>query len=296
MTERSIISAAELRRRAAVAKSSLSACTLCERRCGVNRLAGERAPCGLGDQTYCFKRHLSMAEEVELVPSYMVYLGGCNFRCGFCVQAPVCFDPARGQLVDPVAMATHCIQLVARGVKSINLLGGEPSLHVHTILEVAAAAADLGHVLPLVLNSNFYMTPEVLDLLDGVVSVYLADYKFGNNACAARIAGVDRYVEVLERNLLAARDHAARNGAAMLIRHLLMPGHAECCLAPVARFVAAHVPNATFHVMDSYVPAWRAVNAASMYPELAGLLGETDREAAAGVLSSVRLTREGALL
>lgn len=279
-----------------MARASLSACTLCERRCGVDRLAGERAPCGLGEQTYCFKRHLSMAEEVELLPSYMVYLGGCNFRCGFCVQAPVCFDPARGELVNPAALAAHCIELVARGAKSINLLGGEPSLHMHTILEVAAAAADLGHVLPLVLNSNFYMTPEVLDLLDGVVSVYLADYKFGNNACAARIAGVDRYVEVLERNLLAAHAHATRNGATMLVRHLLMPGHAECCLAPVARFVESHLPTAAFHVMDSYVPAWRAANALAAYPELASVLSEADRQTAAGVLASVKLTREGALL
>lgn len=237
-----------------------------------------------------------MAEEVELVPSYMVYLGGCNFRCAFCVQAPACFDPFRGEQVDPAALASHCIKLVAQGVTSINLLGGEPSLHVHTILEVAAAASDLGRTLPLVLNSNFYMTPEVLDLLDGVVSVYLADFKFGNDACAARIAGVERYVEVLERNLLDAHARAARHGATMLVRHLLMPGHAECCLAPVARFVESHLPDATFHVMDSYVPAWRAAGGNAANPELSALLSEHDRHAAAGVLASVRLTCGGSLL
>lgn len=237
-----------------------------------------------------------MAEEVELLPSYMVYLGGCNFRCEFCVQAPVCFDPARGERVDPEALAAYCIDLVARGAKTINLLGGEPSLHLHTILEVAAAAAESGHALPLVLNSNFYMTPEVLHLLDGVVSVYLADFKFGNDACAARIAGVDRYVEVLERNLLAAHAHAARSGATLLIRHLLMPGHHECCLAPVARFVAASLPGATFHVMDSYVPAWRAAHTPAAHPELGGLLSEADRRNAAGVLASVKLTHEGVFL
>lgn len=82
----------------------------------------------------------------------------------------------------------------------------------------------------------------------------------------------------------------------MLVRHLLMPGHAECCLAPVSRFVAARLPEAAFHVTDGYVPAWRAASAPGAYPELAGLLSEADREAAAGVLSSVRLTCEGAML
>lgn len=244
------IDRAELRDRAERARALLRPCTLCEKRCGVDRLAGERAPCGLDDRTWCFKRHVSYAEELPLLPSYMVYLGGCNFRCRFCVQAPECFDPRMGVQVRPAEVARDLERVVARGARTINLLGGEPGLHLHTILEIAAEAEP---PLPLVLNSNMYMTPEVIDLLDGVVEMYLADFKFGNDACARSLAGVDRYVEVVTRNLRSA---AAR--APVIVRHLLMPGHVECCFRPVVHWLAESLPGVPFTLMTGYVPAWRA--------------------------------------
>jgi putative pyruvate formate lyase activating enzyme len=267
-----------LRRRAREARASLTSCRLCELRCGVDRLAGERAPCGLGAETWCFKRHVSFAEEPQLIPSSMVYLGGCNFRCRFCVQAPLCFAPREGSRLDPEAAARDLKREVAAGVRSVNLLGGEPSLHVHTILRMAAAARP---PLPLVLNSNMYMTPQVIDWLDGVVATYLADFKFGNDRCARRLAGVDRYVEVVTRNLR----HAARR-AEVIVRHLLMPGHLDCCLRPVAAWVAEHLPGARFNLMTGYVPAARAVGAG----ELGRCLGADERLAARQCLRELGLT------
>ncbi|HMN41350.1 MAG TPA: radical SAM protein [Phycisphaerales bacterium] len=228
----------------------LRSCRLCEKRCGVDRAAGEPAPCGLGDQTWCFKRHVSYAEEIDLLPSYMVYLGGCNFRCRFCVQGPTCFAPRVGHRVQPTDAALDFERMVARGARTINLLGGEPSLHLHTILEIAAVAAE---PLPLLINSNMYMTPEVIDLLEGVAGMYVADFKFGCDGCARDIAGIDRYMEVVTRNLLRASEQAP-----MIVRHLLMPGHLECCFKPVARWMAEHLTDVQFSLMTGYVPAWRA--------------------------------------
>lgn len=249
------ISKEELSSRAARARGWLACCTMCERRCRADRTAGERAPCGLGERSYSFKRHTSFAEEAELLPSYMVYFAGCNFRCAFCVQAPTCFDPRGGSLVDSAALSEECERMVRRGVRTINLLGGEPSLHLHTILEMTAAAP---RPLPLVLNSNFYMTPEVFELLEGVVELYLADFKFGCDSCARRIAGIERYREVVERNLLIAAEQGRHSGSRLMVRHLLMPGHIDCCYRPVAEWMARHLPETPFHVMNSYVPAWRA--------------------------------------
>jgi uncharacterized Fe-S radical SAM superfamily protein PflX len=90
-----------------------------------------------GETTGCVDPYV---EEIEILPSYMVYFSGCNFRCGFCVQAPECFDADRGARVDPASLATMCNAMVGRGAKTINLLGGEPSLHLHAILDLAAAA------------------------------------------------------------------------------------------------------------------------------------------------------------
>jgi putative pyruvate formate lyase activating enzyme len=243
----------ELCRRAQRVRSSLRACTLCEKRCGVDRLARAPAPCGLDDQTWCFKRHISYAEEIDLLPSYMVYLGGCNFRCRFCVQAPGCFAPKGGVRVVPAEAAQDFSRIVGKGARTINLLGGEPSLHLHTILDIAAAADE---PLPLVLNSNMYMTPEVIQLLDGVVSLYVADFKFGQDRCAEALAGVDRYVEVVTRNVLLAS-----RSAELIVRHLVMPGHLDCCFRPVARWLAAHLAGTPFTLMTGYVPAWRTAGA-----------------------------------
>jgi putative pyruvate formate lyase activating enzyme len=199
------LSPSELEARRERATEMLRTCNLCERRCGINRLEGHRAPCGLNHESHCFKRHISFAEEIDLLPSYMVYLGGCNFRCRFCVQAPDCFNPKGGTPLDPAAAAADFQHIISRGAKTINLLGGEPSLHLHTILAIAANATE---PLPLLLNSNMYMTPEVIGLLDGVIYTYIADFKFGNNTCAASLAGIDRYTEVVGRNLLHAATKA----------------------------------------------------------------------------------------
>jgi putative pyruvate formate lyase activating enzyme len=253
---RVLIDRSELRDRATRARQMLRSCRLCEKRCGIDRAAGERAPCGLGDQSWCFKRHVSYAEELQLLPSYMVYLGGCNFRCRFCVQGPTCFSPRLGVQVHPAEVARDFERVVGRGARTINLLGGEPSLHLHTILEVAAEADE---PLPLVLNSNMYMTPEVLDLLDGVIALYVADFKFGSDTCARSLAGIDRYIEVVSRNLLLAADRAP-----LIVRHLLMPGHIECCFRPVVQWLADHLPETPFNLMTGYVPAWRAADSDSL--------------------------------
>lgn len=231
------------------ADAALTSCELCERRCGVNRRAGAPAPCRLGTETYCSKRYLSFTEEPELVPAVRVYLGGCNLRCRFCNTAPDCYRPRLGERVEPDRLASELRAAVDAGAKTVNLLGGEPSLHVHTILRIAAA----GPALPLVLNTNAYMTPEALDLLDGVICVYLVDFKFGNNECARRLAGVSRYWEAVTRNL-----NLLTGRVSLRIRHLLIPGHLNCCFRPVVDWLSENCPAVPFRLMTSYVPGWRA--------------------------------------
>jgi putative pyruvate formate lyase activating enzyme len=232
------------------AEASLTSCAVCELRCGVDRLGGEIGPCGLGADSYTYKRHLSLAEEVELLPAYLVYLSGCNMRCRFCIQGHDCFDPRRGERVEPDALAAELEHAVDRGARTISFIGGEPGLHPHTILRVAASAR---RQIPIVLKTNLYLTPHTLNLLRPVVRLYLVDFKFGSDRCARRLAGIDRYLEVIERNL---RIVSTRGD--LIIRHLLMPGHLSCCFRPVARWVAEHLPEAVFRLMDGYVPAWRA--------------------------------------
>lgn len=229
--------------RAAAAREALRCCRACQRRCGSDRLAGGGDGCGVSAATRCFKRHISFAEEVELLPSYMVYFAGCNLRCDFCIQAPAAWEEA-GEVVEAERYARIFERAIARGCRTINLVGGEPALHAHTIMAIAAAAR---RPLPLVLNTNLYMSEETVALLEGVYSLCLADFKFGNDRCAETLGRAARYEYVVGRNLKAV------GAERLLVRHLMLPGHLECCTRPVMDWMGKNLPGASFHLMGTYV-------------------------------------------
>ena len=93
--------------------------------------------------------------------------------------------------------------------------------------------------------------PRRLRCSDDWVTTFVADFKFGNDACAQRVAGVPRYVEVVTRNLLATADR-------LIVRHLLLPGHFECCYRPIVAWLAEHLPRAKFSLRDGFLPKWQA--------------------------------------
>lgn len=236
--------------RAGAARAMLRSCAVCELRCGVDRTRNEPCPCHLGADTYQYKRYISLNEESSLAPALRVFLGGCNFRCRFCDEGSDCFRRDHGEVISPDLFAEGLEAALDAGAKTVSLIGGEPTLHPHTILATAASATK---ALPLVLNSNMYMTPEVLNLLDGVVTLYLADFKFGNDGCAKHLAGVPRYMEVVCRNL----KHATQL-TNVVVRHLLIPGHLDCCFRPVVDWMAENLPTTRFQLYTGYVPCWRA--------------------------------------
>lgn len=264
------------RRRLAVWRM-LRDCRLCAWRCGVDRVAGQRGKCGLTAESRVYKHYLSYNEEPELVPAYRVFLGGCGFRCSFCDEAPQAFDPGAGELVVPAALAEALQRAVTRGAQCISVLGGEPTLHVHTLLALAQATDNR---LPLAINTNLYMSPVVLDLLSGVVGWYLADLKFGQDACAARIARIPDYTRVARANLLQAT-----RSAAVIVRHVLLPGHVECCLRPIVRWLSDALPGLRFQLYPGYVP----VGPASVDPELGRLNTRRDVARAIALLRDSRL-------
>ena len=90
-------------------------------------------------------------------------------------------------------------------------------------------------------------------LLDGVVDVYLADFKFGNDVCAERLAGVTRYVEIITRNLRLVAEQGD-----LIVRHLLLPGHEDCCFRPLVAWLREHLPAARLSVREGYLPHWQA--------------------------------------
>ncbi|HLJ10311.1 MAG TPA: radical SAM protein [Planctomycetaceae bacterium] len=241
---------AELSERALEARRHLGECRLCEHRCGANRLAGGRGPCHAGASARVFRHRVEYGEELQLVPSHLFYVSGCDLRCMFCIAEENAFDPGRGETLNTADFAAAVAWGRTQGARNVQWVGGEPTIHLPAILEAMAGCPELP---PIVWKSDFHGTPEAFALLDGIVDVYVADFKFGNDACANRIAGVENYLAVVARNL-----RIAGAAADLIVRHLLLPGHFDCCYRPIVRWMQQNLPFTKFSVRDGYMPRWRA--------------------------------------
>jgi len=169
--------------------------------------------------------------------------------CSFCLTGESSQNGAAGDPIDVDALADR-IAARPRQVRSVTLLGGEPTIHLDAALEIAARVP---RELPFVWKTNGYASPEGLALLDGVPDVVLADYKFGNDRCAEGLAGIPDYTEVLRNNLR----WAARTSR-LLVRHLLMPGHLDCCWRPVAEWLRRELADVPVSLMTGFLPVFRA--------------------------------------
>ncbi|HZZ41767.1 MAG TPA: radical SAM protein [Tepidisphaeraceae bacterium] len=231
-------------------------CALCEHRCHANRLAGQIGPCKAGPIPRLYQHRLEYGDELELVPSHLFYLSGCDLRCVFCIAELDAFDPSRGQELTHELFHRAVAWGRSQGARNLQWIGGEPTIHLPALLEIMSQHPDLP---PIIWKSDFHGTPEAFDLLDGIVHTYVADLKFGNDACASRLAGIPNYLAIVTRNLqLASRQ------TRLIVRHLLLPGHTDCCLRPILDFMREHMPDTPFSLRDGYLPHWRA----SQYVEL----------------------------
>jgi putative pyruvate formate lyase activating enzyme len=219
-----------------------------------------------------FKHRVEYGEEWELVPSHLFYLSGCDLRCAFCVAGANAFDPRRGRPLTAEFLSDAVDQGRAAGARTLQWVGGEPTIHMPSILDAMAGCSELP---PIVWKSDFFATPEALDLLDGVVDVYLADFKFGDDACARRIAGVENYLKVLTRNLVTA----ARQGG-LIVRHLLLPGHFDCCFRSIVAWLRTNLPDVKFSIRDSYLPSWQAARHGELAQPLEPGVGDRARDVA----------------
>jgi putative pyruvate formate lyase activating enzyme len=242
--------------RAGVAKASLAACDLCSHHCGVNRLAGERGPCRAGASTRFFSSQIEVADELTLLPTFAVALSGCDLRCDFCITGGQSWNPGAGLGFVPGEMAVRAERALADGARTIMVLGGEPTIHLPEVLEFVAGLPDWAK---LVWKTNAHGSDWSRELLDGMFDIWLADFKFGNDDCAERLAKVSNYLQVLRQNLVWAGTHSE-----LIVRHLLMPGHIDCCWRPIAAWLADNLPSTQVSLRSGFWPGWHS----SRHPEL----------------------------
>ncbi len=232
-----------------LARRTLGSCELCEHRCGIDRTR-ETGWCGVREPRLS-SEFLHTGEEPELVPSHTFFLSGCTFGCVFCQNHDISQNPMEGGPVKPEYVVGRIEARVGSSV-NVNWVGGDPTSNLPFILEVLD---QLRSNVAQVWNSNMYLTPSAMSLLDGVVDLYLTDFKYGNSKCARLLSKVDDYWKIATRNHMEANRQCE-----MIIRHLVMPGHVECCTEPIMRFIAEQLDTSGLrvNVMGQYRPCYEA--------------------------------------
>ena len=174
-------------------------CYFCEIRCGANRYKHPGA-CGVDAISHYYSEFLHRGEERELIPSHTIFFAGCTFACAYCQNWTIATE-VRGHIVDPKEMAEIIEVRHREGGKNVNFVGGDPTPHLYTILQIVSF---MGSNIPVVWNSNMYITPESFRLLEGVVDVYLGDFRYGNDEHASRYSSASNYWAVTTRAFAAA--------------------------------------------------------------------------------------------
>lgn len=233
-------------------KEILKECELCERKCRVNRLEGERGVCKVSDKSLISSMFMHMGEEPHISPSHTIFFMGCNFHCQYCQNWTISQQYETGTEIPPETIAQSIREMKERGARNVNWVGGSPTPNLLFILEsLKMCGANQANVW----NSNFYMSEKCMQLLDGVVDMYLSDFKYGNNACAERLSKVSGYFDICSRNHLFATKQAE-----ITIRHLVLPNHIECCTEPLLKWIAKNLrKQAIVNLMDQYRPEFKAM-------------------------------------
>lgn len=244
----------------------MRACTLCPRKCAVDRLAGQTGVCNTGAHAWVSSFAPHFGEEAPLVGKHgsgTIFFSHCNLGCLFCQNFDISHEGV-GREVGATELAAMMIDLQRWGCHNINLV--TPSHVVGQILEALAIAVENGLRVPLVYNSSGYDGVDTLRLLEGVVDIYMPDFKFWDPRVAEITCHASDYPEVARKalremhrqvgDLVVDEDNIARRG--LLVRHLVLP-HQMAGTRAVMRFIAGDISPATYvNIMNQYRPCGRA--------------------------------------
>jgi len=266
----------ELERRIREAVEGLARCQACPRHCQANRLAsaGELGTCRVGRYARVSSAFAHHGEEDCLRGwdgSGTVFFAQCNLRCVFCQNYDISQDGFPSE-VSPAQLAERLLRLQKQGCHNINFV--TPTHVVAQWLEALPLAVEAGLRLPIVYNTSSYDSAATLHLLDGIVDIYLPDFKIWDPDLAEKYLHARDYPEVARAalremhrqvgDLVLDEDGLAKRG--VLVRHLVMPGGAAGT-AEVMGFLSEELsPHTAVNVMAQYHPAGRVT--AEAYAEI----------------------------
>jgi putative pyruvate formate lyase activating enzyme len=253
-------------------------CELCERKCGVNRLEGELGFCKVGNECKISSEGPHYGEESFYCPSHTIFFWSCNMNCIFCQNFTISNRLEPGIPVTPQMLARAIEIRRKEGCRNVNFVGGESTMYLFWILE---ALKNCKVNTPTLWNSNIFMSEKAMEILDGVIDVYLTDFKFGPGKCSEYLTKVKNYWDVVTRNhLLAAKQ------AEITIRHLVIPNHVECCTKPILEWIAKNIQkNSIVNIMNQFKPDFHAKE----YPEISRGITEEEFEQAVSYAKKLKI-------
>jgi len=265
-----MLSGDELQHRVRTLRERLEACDLCPHHCGVNRLAGAVGRCRAGALARIASACDHHGEEPAISGRHgsgTVFAAGCNLRCVFCQNHQI----SQGNLQQypeqtAVEIAETFLHLERLGCHNLNWVS--PTHIVPQLVEALAIAVDRGLHLPVVYNSNGYDSVSVLQLLDGIVDIYLPDLKYADGAVAARLSGAPGYPDAAiaaigemyrqTGDLVLDENDVARRG--VIVRHLVLPNDLAGSRTILRRLAEEVSLTITVSLMAQYYPAHHAVS------------------------------------
>lgn len=264
----------ELKKRGKKLWKIMEQCTLCPRKCEVNRIEGEEGTCGASAKLEISSYNPHFGEERGLVGnggSGTIFFANCGLRCVFCINWQVSHG-GQGQERSIEQLAEMMLELQSMGCHNINVV--TPTHYSPHVVLALDMAAGKGLNLPLVYNTCGWEKLEIMKTLDGIVDIYLPDFKYSDGEMAAKYsAGAASYPEVTKAALIEMNrqvgvakpdnDGIIRKG--LMIRHLVMPNHVENSKG-VMKWIANHLPSDTYvNIMSQYTPYYKAKE----YPKIA---------------------------
>lgn len=255
-----------LREKISQARAHLRNCRLCPRECEVDRLSGEVGECNTADEAWVSSFNAHFGEEPPLVGalgSGTIFFTHCNLKCNFCQNYDISHE-GNGEETGLSQLAGMMMILQANGCHNINFV--TPSHVVPQILSALDMAIEGGLRIPLVYNSSAYDKVETLKILDGIIDIYMPDFKFWDTKIAESTCNAPDYPEVAREAVremhrqvgdlqLDNRGIATRG---LLLRHLVMPA-GMAGTKEVMRFIADEISPDTFvNIMDQYRPCGKA--------------------------------------
>jgi len=264
----------ELRARGEKLMRILKSCQLCPRSCEANRLQGEKGFCQANAKLKISSYHPHFGEEPPLVGRYgsgTIFFANCGLRCVFCINWNISIGGA-GRQRGIENLANMMISLQKIGCHNINVV--TPTHYLPHIVLALDAAAKKGLNIPLVYNTCGAERLNILKILDGIVDVYLPDFKYYSSEMAAKYSsGAEWYPQITKQALIEMNrqvgvaeldpDGIIRRG--LMIRHLVMPNNVSQT-KEVLDWIARNLPKNTYvNLMSQYQPFYKA----SEYPDIA---------------------------